>query len=94
MVRYKAKVEKLQRRKYELDLMSYRARQLQSVLAWKDAAGLVRLTPSSSARHGSHSDQTKLIRVGGCALSLSVDCAWVGRGSSVADSSAAHLRDE
>jgi hypothetical protein len=55
VVRYKAKVEKLQRRKYELDLMSYRARQLQSVLAWKDAAGLVRLTPSSSAMH---SDQT------------------------------------
>lgn len=45
VVRYKAKVEKLQRRKYELDLMSYRARQLQHVLAWKDAAGLVRLTP-------------------------------------------------
>lgn len=41
VVRYKAKVEKLQRRKYELDLMSYRARQLQHVLAWKDAAGLI-----------------------------------------------------
>jgi hypothetical protein len=49
VVRYKAKVEKLQRRKYELDLMSYRGKQLQHVLAWKDAVGLVFICPSPSS---------------------------------------------